>query len=244
MATDLEGLRRGTHDWTSPEYIDKWLKSAAERDTQRGLHFWLMAQVLPFGQNDTFRVADIGCGGGAAAQVVLEAFPKSQAVCVDGSEAMLAKAKENLGSFGDRVSYVQADFSKAGWAQPLSGSGLDAAVSSKAIHNLFDAGAVRGVYDGVASMLRTGGVFVNIDNVSAIEPLLDRFDATHRARKDQREGNAPLTSVLYAGVSRQRSGERFAGTLEEHFQWLRKAGFTAADAIWREVYTAVIVAVR
>jgi hypothetical protein len=35
---------------------------------------------------------------------------------------------------------------------------------------------------------------------------------------------------------------RYPGNLEEHLRWLRRAGFRAADCVWREIFLTVLVA--
>jgi len=229
-------LNRGTHDWSDDAYIATWLESANRRDQQRGFHFWLMTKLLPFQENEQFKVADVGCGAGAAAQAVLEAFPNSQAVCVDGSEAMLNRARQELGSFGDRVSYLKGDFTDEHWLDPLKGTGVRAVVSSKAIHNLFDVPAVRQVYRTIGALLETDGCFINIDNVAPAPLLREQFDAAHRARREREGSSRPRNPNQPAPA-----GERFAGSLQDHFNWLHEFGFREADCAWREMQTVILV---
>ncbi len=232
-----EGLRRGAHDWTSAEYVDSWLQGAQTREAERGLHFWLMCRLLPFGPNDTFAFGDLGAGGGALAAAVLDAFPNSRAVCIDGSEAMLARAAENLGRHEGRVELLQTDFSRAGWSKPLAGRQLEAMVSYQAIHNLFDAAAIRRVYRESCGLLAPGAVFLTGDNIASSAPLQPLIDAAYRARRAQRDGDTRPPAAAESDT-----GSRFAGTLEQHLAWLRKAGFSASECPWRELQRAILMA--
>ncbi len=52
---------------------------------------------------------DAGCGSGRVSAELLERLPRGSLLAVDGSEAMVAKARERL---GDRVTYMVADLSE------------------------------------------------------------------------------------------------------------------------------------
>lgn len=52
---------------------------------------------------------DAGCGSGRVAAELLKRLPEGRLVAVDGSEAMIEKARERL---GDRVTYLVADLSE------------------------------------------------------------------------------------------------------------------------------------
>jgi trans-aconitate 2-methyltransferase len=59
---------------------------------------------------------DAGCGSGKVTEKLLERLPGGELLAVDGSEAMIAKAKERL---GDRVTYLVADLSELEVGQPV-----------------------------------------------------------------------------------------------------------------------------
>lgn len=52
---------------------------------------------------------DAGCGSGKVTEKLLERLPEGRLLAVDGSEAMIAKAKERL---GERATYLIADLSE------------------------------------------------------------------------------------------------------------------------------------
>lgn len=61
-------------------------------------------------------VLDAGCGSGRVSAELLKRIPDGQLIAVDGSEAMIAKAKERL---GEGVTYVVADLSELEVEQPV-----------------------------------------------------------------------------------------------------------------------------
>jgi trans-aconitate 2-methyltransferase len=47
------------------------------------------------------RVLDAGCGSGRVTEILLDRVPNGEVVAVDGSEAMVAQARERLGARAD-----------------------------------------------------------------------------------------------------------------------------------------------
>jgi trans-aconitate 2-methyltransferase len=61
-------------------------------------------------------VLDAGCGSGRVTAELLERVPEGRLLAVDGSAAMIAKARERL---GERVTYLVADLSELKVAEPV-----------------------------------------------------------------------------------------------------------------------------
>jgi trans-aconitate 2-methyltransferase len=59
---------------------------------------------------------DAGCGSGRVTAELLRRLPAGRLIAVDGSEAMIAKARERL---GDRAGYLVADLSELELAEPV-----------------------------------------------------------------------------------------------------------------------------
>jgi trans-aconitate 2-methyltransferase len=60
---------------------------------------------------------DAGCGSGKVTEKLLDRLPGGKLLAVDGSEAMIAKARERLGE--KRVTYLVADLSELEVAEPV-----------------------------------------------------------------------------------------------------------------------------
>ena len=89
-------------------------------------------EALGLARRDVRRVLDLGAGTGLLSGHVLAAYPDAELTLHDGAAGMLKQARA---TFGERVSYVQSDFT-----EPLPGDGpWDAIVSALAIHHLDDA---------------------------------------------------------------------------------------------------------
>src|SRR2546421_1145463 len=108
---------------------------------------------------DQLAVLDLGCGDGFWLQVVMQAFPVSGAVALDGSPAMLERAEvrfQDLGLFSDLVKYVEADFNDPAWRAILPLERFDVIVSGFAIHHSEDE-TKRKLYEDIFYLLNPGG---------------------------------------------------------------------------------------
>jgi trans-aconitate 2-methyltransferase len=94
-------------------------------------------------------VLDAGVGSGRVAAELLKRLPGGHLVAVDGSEAMIAKAKERL---GDEVTYVVADLAKLQVDRPV-----DLVFSTATFHWITDHDRL---FEHLHAALRPGGRLV------------------------------------------------------------------------------------
>jgi trans-aconitate 2-methyltransferase len=85
-------------------------------------------------------VIDAGCGSGRVTEELIKRLPSGRMIAVDGSEAMIAKARERL---GERASYVVADLSELEVDEPV-----DLVFSTATFHWILD-------HDRLFARLRT-----------------------------------------------------------------------------------------
>ena len=93
------------------------------------------------------RVLDAGCGTGQVTELLRDRLPRGTVVALDGSAAMVERARERLGT--DRMEFVVADL-----ARPLPISPVDAILSTATFHWVLDHDAL---FAGLAAVLRPGG---------------------------------------------------------------------------------------
>ena len=140
-------------------------------------------------------VLDAGCGTGRDAAALRERCPDAGIVALDGSERMLAVARDRLGD--DRVSYVHADLTRP---LPLT-EPVDAVMSVAAFHWIEDHAAL---FATLAAAVRPGA------------PLV--FDCGGRGNVDR------LTTAIAAVTGEPAAGWEFAGP-DETRTLLVAAGF-------------------
>jgi len=92
---------------------------------------------------------DAGCGSGRVSAELLERLPEGSLLAVDGSEAMVAKARERL---GDRASYLVADL-----AELEIDEQVDLVFSTATFHWILDHDAL---FARLRAALRPGGRLV------------------------------------------------------------------------------------
>jgi tRNA (cmo5U34)-methyltransferase len=185
--------------------------------------------VLSLSERPPRRVLDLGAGTGLLSAAVLAAFPDVSLELLDGSEAMLTEAEQRL---GDAVGAVHV----ADMAGPLPQGPFDAIVSALAIHHL-DHADKRRLFSRAQQALVPGGVFVNADQVAGpTDELTEIYTATW-----ERECRAlgATDDELEAAYERMRYDR--CADVESQLAWMREAGFTAADCVYKSWRQAVLV---
>jgi tRNA (cmo5U34)-methyltransferase len=178
------------------------------------------------------RILDLGAGTGLLAAGVRAVYPKAELTLLDGAAAMLERARASLGD--DGATYVEADFADSPPPGPW-----DAVVSSLAIHHLEDDGK-RALFARIHDELRPGGVFVNAEQVDGPSPLFTRlYEDWHEAHAR----GAGASDAEWAAAEERMLVDRCTD-VESQLRWLREAGFSDVDCIWKDHRLAVIVARR
>jgi trans-aconitate 2-methyltransferase len=100
-----EAINTGPREWDAETYDAisdpqfKWGMEVLERLELRG--------------DET--VADVGCGSGRVTEQLAERLPEGKVIAVDGSEAMIAKARERL---GEGTTFIVSDLSELALPEP------------------------------------------------------------------------------------------------------------------------------
>jgi tRNA (cmo5U34)-methyltransferase len=216
------------HHWHSTSYVTDWIEGSVNFDEQRRPLLRQAAGLLPFTTDATVRVLDLGGGYGEFSWQVLESFPQARVSLADYSVPMVERAQQRLATFGDRVDYYVCDLRDPAWTTQVGGL-FDAVVSALTIHNLGEPAAIRRAFADVAGLLRPGGCFFDLDLVldarfapagSALGALYARGAPSHHPDPDEHHHEVPANLI--------------AATLEDQLSWLREAGFSDVDCVWKQ----------
>ena len=195
-------------------------------------------------------VLEICCGEGLLSVALLDRLPGIRVHAYDGSESMLAAARERAGG-GDRLVTRVIDLAASDWRS--FGTPLRAAVSSLAVHHL-DGAQKRALFADLHAALAPGGVFVLADMIlpatdagEAIAGAL--WDEEVRLRSLELDGDLRgLEAFRRAEWNHFLAGELFSidkpSTVVEHLDWLRDAGYEAVDLHWMTAGQMILSAVR
>ncbi len=181
------------------------------------------------------RFLDIGSGDGASSALMRSFAPGAEAVLVDFSEPMLARAGERLGAEGWTA--VRGDLSTPAWRDAVPEGSYDAAVSSYAIHHL-TAERKRALFAEIHDRLAPGAMFVNMDVVEIDGPLAGLFD-------EQILANA---AAMHPGSDRDEPfddhSEDRPDPAADQLEWLREAGFEQVELSFKWAEGAIFSAVK
>src|SRR5580704_8727922 len=191
--------------WSDPDRVDRYLTRIGGL-APRAAGEEALISVLP---DSPRSVLDLGCGDGRLAALILEHRPSvDSVVAVDSSPAMLGHARDRFDG-DDRV-----DVREWSLDDPLTPLGsFDVVVAGFSIHHVGDQ-RKRDLFGEVAGQLIDDGVFANLEVVASATPELHRqfLNLIGRSDDDPEDRLAPVEAQLL---------------------WMREAGLSQVDCLWR-----------
>jgi tRNA (cmo5U34)-methyltransferase len=177
--------------------------------------------------NRSARILDLGCGDGLFIQQLLQSQTPAEVTLVDGSDAMLAAAKERLGERTD-IRFIQASFQKLLLHDPFPGN-FDFIYSSLAIHHLASA-EKKELYAYIYRHLAPGGCFVHYDVVLPCSGRLEKWYLSLwrqwiSEQPDREEREKPLSIPEQYKANR----DNMPDSLEAQLAMLKQIGFANVD---------------
>ena len=191
--------------WTDPGQVE-WYLDRVGRLAPRLAAEELLRTILP---SEPTRLLDLGCGDGRLAALALDARPSFvHVVALDRSAPMLDGARARFD--GDpRVSVRAWDM-----ADSIASFGdFDVIVSGLAIHHLEDE-RKQSLLTEIARGLLPGGLYANLEVVTSATP--------------------ELHAEFLAAIGRTADDpEDKLVDIETQLSWMRAAGLTQVDCLWR-----------
>jgi trans-aconitate 2-methyltransferase len=156
----------GSPDWDAATY-----DRAADPQEEWGRD---LLERLELSGDET--VLDAGCGSGRLTRLLAERVPRGRVIGVDGSAAMIERARRNLADLGDRIELIHADL----LALELS-EAVDAVFSNATFHWILDHDRL---FSRLFEALRPGGVLEadcgGEGNVAELERCLEALQGDER----------------------------------------------------------------
>ncbi len=198
----------------------------------------MILTMLPFAQQQTIRVLELGTGTGNLTQKLLDRFPRGTAVGYDLSGEMLARARAKLTDAGARIQLHQGDISQVEFEGPF-----EAVISAIAVHHVPPPDKPV-LFQRLYDALRPGGVLVLGDAFQPATPALSERYRELSKMSLEREGI--VETPVYTAY-RQRSRQPSGGSstyLQAYLQWMEQAGFHNVDCVWKYLSRAVVYGER
>ena len=177
-------------------------------------------------------ILDIGAGTGLLSAYMLQKFPQAHLTLVDIAENMLDMARQRFAG-RDNTRFVVSDYSSGDLGGPY-----DIACSALSIHHL-DTEDKRRLFRRVFSALKPGGMFVNADQADGETPY---FRERYLEYWNEFLRSGPMTEGQHREILKRRDTLDRNEKLTDQLAWLREAGFTDVDVVYRNRTFIVTVA--
>jgi tRNA (cmo5U34)-methyltransferase len=236
--------QRSIEAYDAPQVVASYDADMEVMHPNRAKMVQIALDVLPFERGATLRALDLGIGTGFFTQRLLQRFPGSHVVAIDGAKAMVALAQARLKDLARQVDFRIGDFRQV---KELAGSDapFDFVYSAFALHHLNRTDKQAVVHESI-ELLRPGGWFLNADIVVAGQPQVEERIQQLRvagivaraAGKEDRFKDAQSTR-RYLDDLEKRDGDQ-SQTMLDDLQTLKDAGLRDASVFWLEYREAVM----
>lgn len=176
-------------------------------------------------------VLDVGAGTGLLSAIVLGKFPDARLTLLDIAENMLDVARQR---FANRpgTRFIAADYRHADLGGPY-----DIICSALSIHHL-EAEDKEQLFHRVHAALRPGGIFVNADQADGESGY---FRKRYLDYWNDFLQSGPMNEEQRAKIQKRMALDRNE-KLSDQLAWLRDAGFSDVDVVYRNRTFIVTVA--
>lgn len=200
--------------------------------------------LLPFEQNQVFRIAELAAGEGQLSYAILSAFPNAQVIALDYSETMRQTTSQRLMKFADRVTVDFFEMSSSVWYSQVMG--VDAVVSSLCLHHL-ENDEKRILFAEMAQRLSTNGVLLIADLVAPQRDEVRHLFESTWDRSARIQSLEKFETLELAELFNRKQWNIFAypdpadkpAPLIDQLFWLKDAGFSLVDVFWMQAGHAI-----
>ena len=222
--------------WHSQEMVQHWVKEATAQERGRAEQRRLMADLLPFGDDQEFTFLDLGAGTGAASRAILERHPRATAILADFSAQMMAAGESQMQSYAGRYRTVEFDMTTGEWPAGIPAQ-LDTIVTSMCVHHLTDE-RKQGLFGEIFDHLVPGGWYFNFDPVTARDPAVEQIwqrisDRENPEAAHRRQHRTPEEQA------RWENHVRYIIPLDQQLSYLRASGFEGIDIFWKKLENVI-----
>jgi len=220
-------------NWKTKNLTDTYLEGVRSAIPFATEQMEILLRLIKFFKPDMKSFLDLGCGDGVLGKMLLANWPASKGIFVDFSEPMIVAAQSNCREYKDTTSFYIQDFGVEGWIASLSNIlPVDVVISGFSIHHQKDANKKRLYQEILDTVLKSGGVFLNLEQVKSetpeIESIFNEF-FMDGMRKSQKENNI---DIPIEAIEKEFYKDKLVNKLtpvEKQCNWLREIGFKQVD---------------
>jgi len=194
--------------------------------------FYLTALTLSNEVATVQNILDVGAGTGLMSAFFQEKYPEAKITLVDISKDMLKKAEERFEG-NENISFLNADFAAVDFPE----NHYDVVVSGLAIHHLPNE-LKQQLFGKIAKTLKTGGWFINADQVLGSTALAEEVYTENWKNHVQQSPYLTEEEKLSAF---DRIKIDIMAPLNNQIKWLEEAGLKNANCYY-QYYNFVVFA--
>lgn len=204
-----------------------------------------IAHFIPARPDERFSCVDVGTGDGWLADRVLARFPSAQVIALDGSAAMLARARERLSPYGSRADVRPFRLEDDSWIGELPGA-VRCFLSSIVLHHLDDAQKWK-MFRSLYRRLQPGGALLVADVIApssaeersyAAQFWDDEVKRASLERCGDLSGFERFDAEQWNWYRYPDPGDR-PSRLTDQLRWLEETGFEGVGIYWLKAGHAV-----
>ena len=211
---------------------------AQEYDTQREyvipelMQFYSTAVWAADSPNHPPSILDIGAGTGLMSAFLLQKFPDAHITLMDFSDNMLDVARQRFMG-NKKIQYVVSDYNRSDPGGPY-----DIICSALSIHHLSPEDKHQ-LFNKIYTALSSGGMFVNADQADGETPY---FRERYLEYWNEFLKAGPLNDREHEEILKRRNMLDRNDKLSLQLLWLREAGFSDVDVVYKNRTFMVTVA--